>query len=239
MLCVLTNQNNSNNKLVNKKLVKNKPKVCTVEVINYTNQLDFLYKYSIIIKYLRGENYMNLNEYESQMKSKIDYLVEELGNVRAGRANPQILNRVKVEYYGVVTPINQLASVSVPEPRQILIAPWDRNLIPEIAKAISKADIGINPLQDASGIRLMFPELNEARRKEIAKDLRELGENVKVAIRNIRRDAMDEAKKLQKDAQISEDELHGEEEKIQKLTDKYIEEVSAKVSEKEKEIMEV
>ena len=112
---------------------------------------------------------MDLTDFESKMKEKIDYLEEELGNIRAGRANPQILNKVKVEYYGAVTPINQLASVSVPEPRQILITPWDRNLIPEIAKAITKADIGINPLQDASGIRLLFPELNEARRKELAK----------------------------------------------------------------------
>lgn len=182
---------------------------------------------------------MDLNDFEIKMEEKIEYLEGELGNVRAGRANPQILNKVKVEYYGAVTPINQLASVSVPEPRQILITPWDRNLIPEIAKAISKADIGINPLQDASGIRLIFPELNEARRKELAKDIRELGENVKVTIRNIRRDAMDVAKKLQKDGEMSEDELHTVEDKIQKLTDKYVDTVSTKVAEKEKEIMEV
>lgn len=182
---------------------------------------------------------MDLNDFEIKMEEKIEYLEGELGNVRAGRANPQILNKVKVEYYGAVTPINQLASVSVPEPRQILITPWDRNLIPEIAKAISKADIGINPLQDASGIRLIFPELNEARRKELAKDIRELGENVKVTIRNIRRDAMDAAKKLQKDGEMSEDELHAVEDKIQKLTDKYVDTVSTKVVEKEKEIMEV
>lgn len=182
---------------------------------------------------------MDLTEYEIKMKDKIDYLVEELGNIRAGRANPQILNKVKVEYYGAMSPINQLASISVPEPRQILITPWDRNLIPEIAKAITKADIGINPLQDASGIRLTFPELTEARRREIAKDIRDLGETMKVAIRNIRRDAMDEAKKMQKESLISEDELRGQEDKIQKLTDKYVDEVSNKVSEKEKEIMEV
>lgn len=182
---------------------------------------------------------MDLNEFENDMKKKIDYLEEELGNIRAGRANPQILNKVKVEYYGAVTPVNQLASVSVPEPRQILITPWDRNLIPEIAKAISKADIGINPIQDASGIRLIFPELNETRRRELAKDIKELGENVKVTIRNIRRDALNVAKKLEKDSEISEDELHTEEEKIQKLTDKYIDIVSSKVADKEKEIMEV
>jgi len=182
---------------------------------------------------------MDLTDFELKMQERIDYLEEELGNIRAGRANPQILNKVKVEYYGAVTPVNQVASISVPEPRQILITPWDRNLIPEIAKAITKADVGINPLQDASGIRLIFPELTEARRKELAKDIRELGENIKVAIRNIRRDAMDFAKKLQKDSEISEDELRTEEEKIQKLTDKYVDLVSNKVSEKEKEIMEV
>lgn len=182
---------------------------------------------------------MDLNDFEIKMNDKIEYLEEELGNIRAGRANPQILNKVKVEYYGAVTPVNQLASVSVPEPRQILITPWDRNLIPEIAKAITKADIGINPLQDASGIRLIFPELNESRRKELAKDIRELGENVKVTIRNIRRDAMDTAKKLEKDGEMSEDERRSEEEKIQKLTDKYVDLVSTKVAEKEKEIMEV
>ena len=182
---------------------------------------------------------MDLTDFELKMQERIDYLEEELGNIRAGRANPQILNKVKVEYYGAVTPVNQVASVSVPEPRQILITPWDRNLIPEIAKAITKADIGINPLQDASGIRLIFPELTEARRKEIAKDIRELGENIKVAVRNIRRDAMDTAKKLQKDGEMSEDELHTEEDKIQKLTDKFVDIVSNKVVEKEKEIMEV
>lgn len=182
---------------------------------------------------------MDLTDFELKMQEKIEYLEEELGNIRAGRANPQILNKVKVEYYGAVTPINQLASISVPEPRQILITPWDRNLIPEIAKAITKADIGINPLQDASGIRLIFPELNETRRRELAKEIRELGETTKVAIRNVRRDAMDVAKKLQKDSEISEDELHSEEEKIQKLTDKFVELVSSKVAEKEKEIMEV
>lgn len=182
---------------------------------------------------------MDLTDFELKMQEKIDYLDEELGNIRAGRANPQILNKVKVEYYGAVTPINQVASISVPEPRQILITPWDRNLIPEIAKAITKADIGINPLQDASGIRLIFPELNETRRKELAKEIRELGETTKVAIRNVRRDAMDDAKKLQKDSQISEDELHTEEERIQKMTDKYVDIVSSKVADKEKEIMEV
>lgn len=182
---------------------------------------------------------MNLNTMEENMMERVEYLKEELGNIRAGRANPQILNKVKAEYYGVLTPINQMASISVPEPRQILIMPWDRSLIPEIAKAIIKADIGINPLQDASGIRLLFPELTEDRRREIVKEIKEMGEDTKVAIRNQRRDAMDGAKKEQKDSLISEDEFHGLEEKIQKITDKYVDEVTQIVAEKEKEIMEV
>ena len=140
---------------------------------------------------------MDLNNVESKMKERIEYLKEELANIRAGRANPQILNKITVEYYGVQSPLNQVASISVPEPRQILIAPWDRNLLSEISKAISKSDIGINPMNDGTGIRLIFPELNEARRKELAKEVNKLGEDTKVQIRNIRRDAIDAVKKEQ------------------------------------------
>lgn len=182
---------------------------------------------------------MDLNNIEEKMSERIDYLKEELSNIRVGRANPNILNKVLVEYYGAQTPLVQVASISVPEPRQILIAPWDRNMLSPIEKAIQKADIGINPLNDGSGIRLIFPEMNEERRKEVAKGISKIGEEVKVSIRNIRRDAMDDAKKDQKDSLISEDELHTVEEKIQKLTDKYIELVTEEVSVKEKEIMEV
>lgn len=182
---------------------------------------------------------MDLNIYENKMKERIDYLKEELSNVRAGRANPQILNKISVEYYGALTPLNQVASISVPEPRQILIAPWDRSLLNEISKAISKADIGINPQNDGTGIRLIFPELTADRRKELAKEISKMGEETKVAIRNIRRDAIDDAKKLGKEENISEDEIHSLEDSIQKITDKQIEIISQVVAEKEKEIMEV
>lgn len=182
---------------------------------------------------------MNLNDVELKMKERIDYLKEELANIRAGRANPQILNKITVEYYGVPSPLNQVASVSVPEPRQILIAPWDRNLLGEIAKAISKADIGINPINDGSSIRLIFPELNEARRKELAKEVNKLGEETKVQIRNLRRDAIDAVKKEQKELNTSEDEVRASEEQIQKITDKQVDAVSLVVAEKEKEIMEI
>ena len=182
---------------------------------------------------------MDLSIYENKMKERIDYLKEELGNIRAGRANPQILNKICVEYYGSLTPLNQVASISVPEPRQILIAPWDKSLLNEIAKAITKADIGINPQNDGTGVRLIFPELNEARRKEIAKDISKMGEETKVAIRNIRRDAIDDIKKTGKEESISEDEIRSLEESVQKITDKQIEIVSVVVADKEKEIMEV
>ena len=182
---------------------------------------------------------MDLNSIETKMKERIDYLREDFGNIRAGRANPQILNKITVEYYGAQTPLNQVASISVPEPRQILITPWDRNLIGEISKAISKSDIGLNPMNDGNGVRLTFPELNEERRKEIAKEVSKLGEETKVQIRNIRRDAMDALKKEQKELNLSEDEVRSMEEKIQKVTDKQIEAVGVGVSEKEKEIMEI
>ena len=182
---------------------------------------------------------MDLNNVESKMKERIEYLKEELANIRAGRANPQILNKITVEYYGVQSPLNQVASISVPEPRQILIAPWDRNLLSEISKAISKSDIGINPMNDGTGIRLIFPELNEARRKELAKEVNKLGEDTKVQIRNIRRDAIDAVKKEQKELNTSEDEVRDSEEAIQKITDRQVEQVSIVVSEKEKEIMEI
>lgn len=182
---------------------------------------------------------MDLQLLEEKMSSRIEHLKEEFGNIRVGRANPQILNKVYVDYYGAQSPLNQVASVSVPDPRQILIAPWDRSLLGAIEKAIQKAEIGINPINDGAGIRLIFPELNEDRRKEIAKDVSKLGEEVKVSIRNIRRDAMDDIKKEQKDSNLSEDEARTFEDKIQKLTDKYIEIVTREATLKEKEVMEV
>lgn len=182
---------------------------------------------------------MDLNLVETKMTERINYLKSELSDIRVGRANPQILNKIMVDYYGVKTPLNQVASISVPEPRQILISPWDRNMISVITREINQAEIGINPISDGNGIRLMFPELNEERRKEIASKTREQGEELKIAIRNIRRDATAEAKKEEKDSLISEDEMYGLEEKIQKLTDKYINIITELVVEKEKEIMEV
>lgn len=182
---------------------------------------------------------MDLNLVESKMKDRTNHLEEELGNIRAGRANPKILNKVSVEYYGTVTPLNQVASISVPEPRQILISPWDRNLLPEISKAISMAEIGINPINDGTGIRLTFPELNEERRREIVREINKLGEEAKVQIRNIRRDSIEDAKKEEKELGLSEDETRVTEDKIQKITDKFVESVSNIISEKEKEIMEI
>ncbi len=182
---------------------------------------------------------MDYSLVENKMQERIDYLDTELGNIRAGRANPQILNKVQVEYYGSMTPLNQVASISVPEARQIMIAPWDKSLIGPIMKAIQVAELGINPMNDGNGIRLTFPELNEERRKEIVKSVKALGEDTKVGIRNARRDAIDEAKKSQKAGEISEDELRGVEEKIQKITDKYVAKAEELVVNKEKEVMEV
>ena len=182
---------------------------------------------------------MNYNELENKMQERIDYLESELGNIRAGRANPQILNKISVEYYGTMTPLNQVASISVPEARQIVITPWDKSLIGPISKAIQVAELGINPMNDGNGIRLTFPELNEERRKEIVKSVKALGEDTKVGIRNARRDSIDEAKKEQKQGEISEDELRVIEEKIQKITDKYVAKADELVTKKEKEVMEV
>ncbi len=182
---------------------------------------------------------MDYNVVENKMNERIEYLVSELGNIRAGRANPQILNKISVEYYGTMTPLNQVASISVPEARQLVIAPWDKSLIGPIMKAIQVAELGINPMNDGNGIRLTFPELNEERRKEIVKTVKSLGEDTKVGIRNARRDAIDEAKKAQKAGEMSEDDLRGVEEKVQKITDKYVAKVDELVTGKEKEVMEI
>lgn len=182
---------------------------------------------------------MDFNLVEQKMEKAIDHLGEELSVIRAGRANPAILNKVEVEYYGALTPINQVGSISVPEARQILITPWDKSVLGAIEKAIQKSEIGINPINDGNAIRLNFPELTEDRRRELVKDAKAIGESTKVAIRNIRRDAIDMAKSAQKNSEITEDELKTAEEKIQKLTDKYVESVDNNISAKEKEIMEV
>ncbi|MCI9177977.1 MAG: ribosome recycling factor [Clostridia bacterium] len=177
--------------------------------------------------------------YEEKMNKTISVFEENLAEIRAGRANPAILNKISVDYYGVPTPINQVAGISVPEARMILIQPWDASILKEIEKEILKSDIGINPNNDGKVIRLTFPELNEERRKEIVKDIRKLAEEAKVAIRSIRRDAIDEAKELEKKSEITEDDLKNEEEQIQKLTDKKVQEIDTLLEKKEQEIMKV
>ena len=182
---------------------------------------------------------MDYSEIKEKMDKSIDNLNEKFAEVRAGRANPAILNKVKIDYYGTPTPINQVAGISVPEARLIVIQPWDASVLKEIEKAILASDIGINPNNDGKVIRLTFPELNEERRKEIVKEIKKLGEEAKVSIRSIRRDKIEAAKKMQKDSEITEDDLRVAEEKIQKITDKNIEEIDSILANKEKEIMNV
>ncbi len=163
----------------------------------------------------------------------------EMVNIRAGRANPKLLDRIVVDYYGTPTPLPQVGNVSVPEARMLLIKPWEKKLIGPIEKAIQKSDLGLNPTNDGEVIRLVFPELNEERRKELTKMARKAGEEAKVAVRSIRRDAIEQVKKLKKDSLITEDEQRKAEEEAQKLTDKAIKDVDAIYAAKEKEIMEV
>ena len=179
-----------------------------------------------------------LNVYEEKMKKTIANLEGDLGTIRAGRANPNVLNRIMVDYYGSPTPIQQVANVNVPEPRMIQIQPWEKNMIKVIEKAIQVSDLGINPTNDGSCIRLVFPEHTEERRKELVKDVKKKGEAAKVAVRNIRRDGNDAFKKL-KGSDISEDEIKDMGDELQKLTDKYIKEVDKLVETKSKEVMTV
>lgn len=182
---------------------------------------------------------MEHKELEERMNKTLSVLQENLSEVRAGRANPAILNKIKIDYYGVPTPISQVAGISVPEARMIMIQPWDASILKEIEKEILKSDIGINPNNDGKVIRLIFPELNEERRKELVKDIKKMGEESKVAIRSIRRDGIDECKQMEKESLISEDERRKAEEDIQKLTDKKVAEVDVLVETKEKEIMSI
>jgi ribosome recycling factor len=180
-----------------------------------------------------------LNIYEEKMQKTMNNLSEEYGGIRAGRANPHVLDKLRVDYYGTPTPIQQVANVSVPEPRMLQIQPWEPSMVKEIERAIQTSDLGINPTNDGKLIRLVFPELTEERRKELAKDIKKKGENAKVAIRNIRRDGNDAFKKLSKSEDISEDEIKDLEDSLQKLTDKYIAKVDKAVEEKSKEILTV
>ncbi|MCB7303843.1 ribosome recycling factor [Bariatricus massiliensis] len=179
-----------------------------------------------------------LNVYEEKMQKTIKNLDGELASIRAGRANPNILNKLTVDYYGTPTPIQQVANISVPEARMIQIQPWEKKIIRDIEKAIQMSDIGINPTNDGTMIRLVFPELTEERRKELVKDVKKKGEAAKVAVRNIRRDGNDALKKL-KGSEISEDDIKDMEEDLQKLTDKYIKEVDKSVEGKSKEVLTV
>lgn len=180
-----------------------------------------------------------LTSYDEKMNKSVKFLGEELQSIRAGRANPHVLDKLRVDYYGTPTPIQQLANVSVPEARMIQIAPWDKKLIKDIEKAILASDIGITPSNDGTNIRLIFPELTEERRKQLSKEVRKKGEDAKIALRNIRRDGTDAFKKL-KGSDVSEDEIKDLEEELQKLTDRYVKEVDKSVEKKKsKEIMTI
>ena len=176
--------------------------------------------------------------FDEKMGKTMNNLAEEFGGIRAGRANPHVLDKLRVDYYGTPTAIQQVANVSVPEPRMIQIQPWEASMVKEIEKAILTSDLGINPTNDGKTVRRLFPELTEERRKELAKDVKKKGENAKVAIRNIRRDANDSFKKLAKE-DVSEDEIKQLEDQAQKMTDKYIADVDRAVEAKTKEILTV
>lgn len=177
--------------------------------------------------------------YEDKMSKSLDSLKSDLGTIRAGRANPNVLDKISVDYYGTPTPINQVGNITVPDARQLQIAPWDKSVLKYVEKAIHASDLGINPTNDGNVIRLIFPELTEERRKSLAKEIKVKGEDFKVAIRNIRREGMDEYKKKEKKSEITEDELKNLEDKLQKTTDKYIAEVDKLIESKTKDIMSI
>ena len=179
-----------------------------------------------------------IQQYDDKMRKTVEFLEGDYATIRAGRANPHVLDKIRVNYYGTPTPIQQVGNITVPEARMLQIAPWEKSLIKEIEKAIQTSDIGINPSNDGSVIRLVFPELTEERRKDLVKDVKKKAEEGKVAIRNIRRDGNDFLKKLSK-SDVSEDEIKQLEEELQKLTDKYIKEIDALMETKSKEIMTV
>lgn len=181
----------------------------------------------------------NISVYENKMKKSIQNFKEELYTIRAGRANPHMLDKITVEYYGTDTPLNQVANITIPEARTIVIQPWDTNTLKQIEKAIQSSDLGINPTNDGKIIRLTFPQLTEERRKSLTKDVKKKSEECKVSIRNTRREAIDASKKLNKKNEITEDELNINENAIQKVTDKYISEIDKLTDEKNKEIMTV
>lgn len=189
---------------------------------------------------IRKEQIMDarLQQYDDKMKKTVDFLVSDYAAIRAGRANPHVLDKIRVDYYGTPTPIQQVGNVTVPDPRVIQIAPWEKTLLKEIEKAIQTSDLGINPSNDGSVIRLVFPELTEERRKDLVKEIKKKAEEGKVAVRNIRRDGNDAFKKLSKE-DVSEDEIKQLGDQLQKMTDKYIKDIDRLMEEKSKEIMTV
>lgn len=179
------------------------------------------------------------NEAKDKMHKAAENLQRNLGQIRAGRANASLLDRVQVTYYGVPTPLNQMASITIPEARVLMITPFDKSMVQEVEKALLASDLGITPTSDGNVIRLVIPQLTEERRKELAKDVKKEAEQAKVAVRNVRRDAIDEYKKQQKNSEITEDDLRSAEKDIQDLTDKSIKELDKIASDKEKELLEV
>ncbi|WP_269154373.1 ribosome recycling factor [Bacillus sonorensis] len=180
-----------------------------------------------------------MNQTKERMEKAVAAYQRELATVRAGRANPSLLDKVTVEYYGAQTPLNQLASITVPEARMLVITPYDKTALGDIEKAVQKADLGVTPTNDGSIIRITIPPLTEERRKELAKLVKKYSEDAKVAVRNIRRDANDDLKKLEKNGEMTEDELRSSTEDVQKLTDEYVSKIDEITKDKEKEIMEV
>ena len=178
-------------------------------------------------------------EFDAKMQKTIDVVMSDFASVRAGRANAAVLDKITVDYYGAPTPLNQVAAISSPDPRSLMIQPWDSTLLKAIEKAIQTSDLGINPQNDGSVIRLTFPQLTEDRRKELVKEIKKMGEECKVAIRSIRRDAMEKFKAMKKNNEITEDDLKDCEDEIQKLTDRFVKEVDGHVAEKEKEILSI
>jgi len=180
-----------------------------------------------------------INDYSEKMQKTVDHLAADYASIRAGRANPHVLDKIKVDYYGTPTPLQQVGNISVPDPRIIQIQPWEKSILKDIEKAIQMSDLGINPTNDGTVIRLVFPELTEERRKDLVKDIKKKGEEAKVAVRNIRRDGNDAFKKLTKTEDISEDEVKDLEDKLQKTTDKFIKSIDTMIDEKSKDIMTV
>lgn len=180
-----------------------------------------------------------LKKAEERMNRRIDHLNNEFAAIRAGRANPAVLDKVVVDYYGAPTPVNQLAAVSVTEARTLMIQPWDASVLTPIERAIQMSDIGINPQNDGKTLRMVFPPLTEERRKELVKDIKELAEETKVGVRNVRRDTVDKFKTMKKDGEITEDDLKQAEKKTQDLTDKFIKEIDALAEKKQKEVMSI